>query len=121
MNERESELGANEEFQKNLEAQSELPSGKYAVTVRFRKTDGETENLELGTIRLHEAAAIQELQSLAAGKASGTGLHNFGMDVYVGRYPQGHPVEFTVTNENDPNLKIAFTRFFDGNGYEKKK
>ncbi|MFH1534139.1 MAG: hypothetical protein ABID64_04375 [Nitrospirota bacterium] len=93
-----------------------LPLGDYRVEVAFKKRNGEDFTLPFDDpVNLPEGETVEDLQKKAVSEASAVGLHNFGMDMYVGRYPEGHPVEFTLTHESGQEIK--FIRVFDGNGY----
>lgn len=90
--------------------------GDYHIRVDFKSRNGENTNLPFDNpVTLREGEIVEDLKKRVISKASALGLHNFGMDVYAGRYPEGHPVEFTLTHES--GMEVKFTQIFDGNGY----
>lgn len=89
--------------------------GKYVVYAGFTNRQGNKIEMEVGQIDLKEDTAESKMKERMIGRASNLGLHNFGMDVYVGNYPEGHPVVLEVRGEHGHGFK--FVQNFDGNGY----
>jgi|GEM_PF-2007681 len=99
-----------------LESAAELPLGKYKITVDFKLFSGQPYHLPLERqVALEAGDSLDVLKHRAISWAESTGLHNFGMDVYYGHYPKGHPVEFTLQHESGKEIK--FTQVFDASGY----
>ena len=109
----ESEIG-----QEPIPEDEKLPVGTYKLSVEFKTRAGKTQLLDLDPVDLAEGCGFGDLKKRALSEASTFGLHNFGMDVYVGKYPNGHPVQFHL--EHKDGREINFTQLFDANGYPKQ-
>lgn len=98
-----------------LEKKEPLP-GEYEVSVTFKRRSGEDFEIKFDDIiSLNEGEDYEALKKRALGEATAMGLHNFGMDVYAGRYPDGHPVKFTLKHSS--GQEFSFTQRFDASGY----
>ena len=109
---------ANESFEaaKSTAEKNELPLGKYQICAYFKLQGGKDYSLPLAfPVYLDDGETLEDLKKKSFGAAASQGLHNFGMDVYLGRYPKGHPVKFIL--KHDSGKKIEFTQNFDGRGY----
>lgn len=104
-------------FPLNLEIEKREPiPGEYNIKVSFKKRGGENYELSFDdSISLKEGENFEVLKKRALGDAAAIGLHNFGMDVYIGRYPDGHPVKFTLKHSS--GKEFTFTQKFNASGY----
>lgn len=104
------------------EVKKQFAPGKYIPKAKFNNRKGEPVEVEIHPITLDQPSGTEELERQTKSWASSLGLHNFGMDVYVGRYPDGHPVEFTITSDKG-EVVHSFVQVFNASGYpvEEKK
>src|SRR5258708_31469072 len=95
--------------------------GRYTIVAHFL---GANEKLLERTLRRFEPEAervtIEELERSAIGEASALGLHNLGMDQYVGNKPRGWKpsVTFSILKEDGSEF-YSFETKFDGFYYKK--
>lgn len=107
-------------FEKVSPEQNELQQGEYSICVNFKLRNGKDYTLPLSRpISIEADETVEDLKKKAISEASATGLHNFGMDTYVGKYPNGQSVKFILKHEL--GKEIEFSQNFDGNGYPVKK
>jgi len=94
----------------------DVPSGAYKLHAFFKLRDGKDyEKVFDEPISLYEGATSEDLKRKAISDASSLGLHNFGMDTYIVRYPNGQPVKFVLKHES--GKEIEFIQNFDSDGY----
>ena len=107
-------------FEEQSFEQNELPHEKYEIRVDYKLRNGKDYSLNLSSpISINEGETMENLKKKAISEASAAGLHNFGMDTYVGKYPNGQSVKFTLKHES--GKEIEFNQTFDGNGYPVRK
>ncbi len=104
----------------HVDEENLIPQGWYKVFVSFTDRSGKNVELQLDNIKIDEGETIDKLQKQAKSEASSAGLHNFGMDVYYKRFPNGHPVKFRLEHEKTEQT-FKFTEFYDANGYPVNK
>jgi hypothetical protein len=96
-----------------------IPQGWYKIFVYFTDKSGKNVELELDDVKIDLGETRDDLQKKAKSQASSAGLHNFGMDVYYKRFPNGHPVKFRLEHK-ETHQTFEFTQIYDGNGYPVK-
>lgn len=109
------------EIPNTMEADPErkdIPKGDYKAKASFTKRDGKGEKVNLNVYNF-STTTQEKLRSAFISEAVGLGLHNFGMDVNIENYPNGHPVVFEVYNQSGA-LVDTFTQYFNGNGHRVK-
>ena len=114
--ERPSEKGV-QKTDSQIESEPEFPAGEYKVRATFinRKGERTTQNIDF-PIRISSPISKNQLDKKAINEVSFLGLHNFGMDIYVERYPDGHPVTIEVINKDD-NLVSSLVQIFNASGH----
>ncbi len=103
-----------------VDAEPKFPSGQYRVRATFINRKGETMTHDTGfRLSVSKPITYDELKVRANGDIAFMGPHNFGMDVYIERYPNGHPVTVEIVNEQG-NPVYSYSQLFNGSGYAVK-
>lgn len=99
------------------ESEPTFPVGEYTVKATFVNQRGEqiTRKMDF-PLRFSTPPTQKEIEKKATGEVSFLGLHNFGMDIYVERYPNGHPVKIEVFDKDD-NSVVNYTQVFNASGH----
>jgi hypothetical protein len=106
-----------EKLERGPEQQECIP-GLYDVKIVFKNSEGESIEVDMENgIEALEGEDWDVLEKKVSSYALAIGLHNYGMDVFKGRYPDGHPVSFLLKNIGDPLITHRATINFDGSGY----
>ena len=91
------------------------PPGSYKLRTIFKLRDGKDyEKIFDDPIVLGEDEMADDLIKKAISAAANIGLHNWGMDTYIDRFPNGQPVKFIL--KNDFGGEFGFIKNFDSDG-----
>ena len=93
--------------QENSGETKSIPLGRYNVKATFKNRQDEKTEVDLRYVDLDQGESIEDLKQRAYAQAAIAGLHNFGMNLDVDNYPDGHPVTITLTHETGQEIELV--------------